>query len=332
MVRMSPTTVIPDLLRSLGADPAQLLAELGYDLRLFDDPEFRLSLVARNQIVSHCAERTGCPHFGLLIGQQQGLRTLGLVGLLVKCSPDVETALRSLARYLRLHVGGSTLTLMVAGRSAMLTWHVSEPRAGAAYHVGDATNAALNNVMRELCGLDWRPSEVRFAHRQPTDVGPYRRFFRVPLRFDAEEFALLFSSGHLRQRLPPVDDEVRRLLQRQIDLLEARHPTDFPEQVRSVLRSAITAGQASAEQVAALFGLQNRTFSRRLGEFGVSFRQLLDEARFEFARQLLEDSRKEVAELGELLGYAAPSAFTRAFHRWSGCSPTEWRQAHQRKS
>ena len=82
-----------------GSRSGASLAELGYDLTLFDDAEKRISYAIRNRILSHCAIRSGCPHFGLLIGQRNGLHTFGLVGLLVKYAPDVETALRSFVRH-----------------------------------------------------------------------------------------------------------------------------------------------------------------------------------------------------------------------------------------
>jgi AraC-like DNA-binding protein len=326
-VRMGTSLAIPDLLRRLGADPKQVLAEAGYGLELFDDPENRVSLAVHNRIVEHCAVRTGCQHFGLLIGQQDGLQSFGLVGLLVKYSPDVGTAVRSFVRYLHLHVRGAAVELAVDGPTAMLTWQIHEPGIVAVDHVGDGAVAVLYNILRELCGPDCRPSEARFAHHMPADVGPFRRFFRVPLRFDAEQFALVFPASLLKHRLSVVDEELRRLLQAQIDLLETRHPGDFPEQVRSVLRTAITTGQSKAEQVAALFGMRSRTLNRRLDEFGLGFQQLVDETRFEFARQLLEGSAMEIGAISELLGYAAPGAFTRAFQRWSGTTPAEWRRA-----
>jgi AraC-like DNA-binding protein len=331
-VRIGTALAIPDVLRSLGANPEDVLAEVGYDLRLFDDPENRISLAAHNRIVSHCAKRTGCPHFGLLVGQQDGLHSFGLPGLLVKYSPDVGTALRSFVRYLHLHVRGATAGLVVNGASAMFTYEIHEPGLEGIDQVGDGAVAVMHNIMRALCGPDWRPTEAWFAHRRPADVGPFRRFFRVPLRFDAEHFALLFSAGYLNRRLPVVDDELRLLLQKQIDLLEARHHDDFPEQVRSVLRTALMTGHAKADQVAALFGMHSRTLNRRLNSFGFGFQQLVDESRFEIARQMLEDSAKEVGKIAELLGYAAPGAFTRAFQRWSGNTPGEWRAAHSRKS
>jgi AraC-like DNA-binding protein len=190
----------------------------------------------------------------------------------------------------------------------------------------------MQNIMRELCGADWRPIEAWFAHRRPADVGPFRRFFRVPLRFDAEQFALVFPARYLNQRLPIVDDQLHRLLQRQIDVLEDSYRGDFPEQVRNVLRTALLAGHARADQVAGLFGMHSRTLNRRLNAFGISFRQLADESRFEIARQMLEGSAMEIGQIGELLDYAAPGVFTRAFRRWSGNTPAEWRAAHGQKN
>jgi AraC-like DNA-binding protein len=322
---MGTAMSIPALLRSLGANPEEVLGEIGYDLQLFDDPENRISLAAHNHIVSHCVTRTGCRHFGLLVGQQDGLHSFGLLGLLVKYSPDVGTALRSFVRYLHLHVRGATTNLVVSGGSAMFTYEIHEPGVEAIDQVGDGAVAVMQNIMRDLCGPDWRPIEAWFAHRKPDDVGPYRRFFRIPLRFDAEQYALVFSAGYLNRRLPVVDDELRNLLQGQIDLLEHRYRDDFPEQVRGVLRTAVMTGHASAAQVAALFGMHSRTLNRHLNAFGIGFQQLVDESRFEIARQMLETSSMEVGQIAELLDYAAPSVFTRAFRRWSGTTPALWR-------
>ena len=214
------------------------------------------------------------------------------MGLLVKYAPDVGTALRSFIRYQHLHVqgaavrsgGGRQLGDADAGRS-------TEPGIEAIDHIGDAALATLYNIMHELCGPDWRPTEVWFAHRRPADVGPFRRFFRVPLRFDAEQYALLFPAGFLKRRLPGIDDEVARSAARADRVARgAATGDDFPAQVRSVLHTALMTGQSKADQVAALFGMHSRTLNRRLNAFGVGFQQLVEETRFEIARQMLEYS------------------------------------------
>ena len=316
---------IPAVLRSLGADPAKVLAEVGFDLKLFDNPDNQVSYAARGHLIAHCVARTGCQHFGLLVGEQGGLHSLGLVGLLVKYSPDVGTALRSLAHYLHRHVRGAATTLAVDGDSAVLSYEIHQPWAEATDQTGDGAVATMFNIMRALCGPEWKPAEVCFAHRKPEDLGPFRKFFRAPLVFDAEHNSLVFSADWLDRRLPESDPQLRRLLQKQIGALEARHGDDFPEHVRSVLRTALVTGHARADQVATLFSMHARTLNRRLNAFGIGFRELVDEGRFEIARQTLEDSAMPVSQIAAMLDYADASAFTRAFRRWSGATPARWR-------
>jgi AraC-like DNA-binding protein len=181
------------------------------------------------------------------------------------------------------------------------------------------------NIMRALCGPDWLPREVRLAHRRPANVQPFRRFFQAPLQFDAEQDALVMSSHWLKRRLPGADAGLQRLLQSQIDALEAEHGDDFPEQVRSVLRTGLLTGHAGADQVASLFSMHSRTLARHLSACGTSFKQLADEGRFEIARQMLRNTSLDMGQIAAALDYADMSSFTRAFRRWTGTTPAAWR-------
>ena len=324
-LRIGTISALPAILRSLGADPAEVLAEAGFALEQFEDPDNLVSLVARGRLIAHCVARTGCQHLGLLVGQRGGLHSLGLVGLLVKYSPDVQAALHSLVSYFHLHARGVMTTLVVDEDVAMLSYGIYAPDVLATDQIGDGAVAMLLNIMRTLCGPDWRPIEARFARRKPEDVRPFRRFCRAPLRFDAEQNALVFSADCLERRLPAADPELQRLLQKQIDALEVKHGDDFPAHVRSVLRATLMTDHASADQVAALFSMHSRTLSRRLHASGTSFQELVDEGRFEIARQLLANTALDVRQIAASLDYADASAFTRAFRRWSGTTPAVWR-------
>ena len=328
-VRIGGTMDIPAVLRTLGHDPAKVLAEAGFDSKLFDDPETLVSFAARNRLMANCAARTGCPHFGLLVGQRGGLHSMGLVGLLGKYSPDAGTALRNIVRYAHLHVRGAVATLAVDGDLVTLRYEIYQPHVEATDQIGDAAVAVMFNMMRALCGSDWSPIEVRFAHRKPKDVGPFRRFFRAPLVFDAAEYTIVFPAAWLNHPLTAIDPELHRLLQMHIDALAVRHGDDFPAQLRSVLRTALVTGRGGVGQVAEVFSMHRRTMCRRLNGFGTSFQALADECRFEIARQLLGNSAMAVTEIAALLDYADASAFTRAFRRWSGTTPAQWRNTRR---
>ncbi len=326
MLRIGATLAVPAVIQELGASPARVLAEAGFDLALFDNPGNQISYRARGRLLEHCARATGCPHFGLLVGERAGLDSLGLVGLLVKYSPDVGTALGQLVRYFHLFARGAVPTLAVEGGYAIFAYQVYLPGVPGNDQTGDGAVAAMLNIMRALCGKDFKPTEAWFAHRRPEKVEPYRKFFQVLLRFDADQYALVFSSSWLNRLLPNADTELRRLLQEQIGALEQQQAPDFPEQVRSLLRAALATGHAKAVQLAALLSMHVRTLHRRLAEHETSYQQLLDEARFEVARQMLLHSTKDVAEIAGLLDYADARSFIRGFRRWSGTTPARWRK------
>ena len=196
----------------------------------------------------------------------------------------------------------------------------------------DGALAVMLNIMQSLCGPGWQPSQVTFAHRKPDDVEPFRRIFRAPLRFDAEQNALVFLADWLTYRLPADDPELRRQLTEHVKAIEAHHGDSFPEQVRSVLRTALLTDRADADHIASLFSIHRRTLNRRLNEDGISFKDLVEEERYGIARQALLDTDLQVGDVAALLGYADASAFTRAFRRWSGAAPAEWRSDARRGS
>lgn len=329
-VRIGPICAVPEVLRSLGQDPAVVLGEIGIDPRLFDDPDNLVSYAARARILGHCAARTGCRHFGLLIGERGGLQGFGIVGLLVKYSTDVATALQRLVGFLHLHVRGAGVALSVAGDLATLRYDILQPDVEAVDQLGEAAVATMFQILRGLCGGDWRPIEIRLAHRAPPDLRPYRSYFGVTPAFDAAEYAVVFKASWLDQPVPQGDPELIRLLQQHVLALETKHEGNLVAQVRAVLRGAILAGHAGEEQVAAMLSLHKRRLHRRLVAEGTQFRALDAECRYEIARQLLEHSALAIAQIAQTLGYAEASVFNRAFRRWSGTTPTRWREQHSR--
>jgi AraC-like DNA-binding protein len=325
-VRVGPAAAIPALLEKLGADPARVVAEAGLTLELFADRDNLMSYAARAHLLAVCAARTGCEHFGLLVGQASRLSDFGLVGYLVQHAPDVGTALHKLVRYLHLHVRGAAPTLTVEGNLATLGYEIHHPRTAATSQLADAAVAVAFNIMRAMCGPGWTPIEVQLAHHRPKELGPYRRFFGAPLRFDAERNGIIFLADWFSSRLPSADAELERLLQKQIDALESKHGEAFPEQVRRVLRTAILTGHATVEDVASMFCMHGRTLNRRLGAFHTNFKLLLEEVQFEVAQRMLEDTGMRVTEIAAAFDYADTSAFIRAFRRWSGTTPAAWRR------
>ena len=328
-VRIATLTALPAVLKQLGFDPVVVLAEMGFKLSLFDNPENLISYARRSELIQHCVNKTGCAHLGHLIGKRTGLSSFGLVGLLIQQSPDVSTALHSFVRYAHLHVRGGVVYMEERDGTVFLGYSIIQSGVRAIEQIEDGAVAIIFNILRELCGVEWQPLSAHFAHRKPKDTRPFRQFYKVPLNYDGEKSGILFSASSLHKPVMGSNPEQRRLIQKQVNQLENLFSDDFAEQVRRVLHPALLTQQATIDQVAALFSIHQRTMNRRLHACGINFQELANQSRFEIAKQLLENSSMQLSQIAEILDYSGISAFGRAFRGWSGTTPSLWREQCQ---
>ncbi len=332
--RMAALLPLPGLLRELGQDPNRLIGEAGLDLALFQDAENTIPFVAMGRLMIHCAEVTQYPHLGLELGQRSGLETLGLLGKLAAAAPDLGSALRAIILYSHLHDRGAIPLLWERGDQAMVGYVIHWPDVPGTHQIYDGALAILFKVLTTLGGPDWRATEVALHPAPKRDLAPYRAFFRCPPRIGARHAAIAFPALCLTQPLEGADALAYVRILREIEAMEALRGIGFRKRVERVLRRLLIAGDpvggASLEQMAALFSLHPRTLNRRLQAEGTSFRTLLDESRYRIARQLLRDTLLSVEDLAIALGYADATAFSRAFRRWSGTSPSCWRATQPR--
>jgi AraC-like DNA-binding protein len=136
----------------------------------------------------------------------------------------------------------------------------------------------------------------------------------------------VFPASLLKRPIPGADAAVRRAAEALADHLERESSRAVGPAVRRALRALLVSGHASEDSVAAAFSMHRRTLNRRLRSERTTFRRLLDETRFEVARQLLRDTDATIDQVASGLGYSGPTAFGRAFKRWSGLAPQAWRE------
>ena len=332
LVRVGPLMAIPEVLKSFRVDPDGLLTEFGIGLDYFADPENILPFSTAGEIYCRCVERTRCEHFGLLVGRRAGMSALGAVGFLMQSAPNVRAALEALFRHLHVHDSGAVVSLDTGGSYASIGYTILQHDVPCREQILATAIAIGLNIMRGLCGADWRPQEAHFAFRRPKDVAPYREHFGARIRFDAEASSLVFPSRWLDRPLPGTDPLLHRMMADRVSELERLAGDDLITQLRRILRSLVMAPDCSLEAAARLAGMHGRTLNRRLAGRGTSFLELREEARRELACQLLESTGKPANQIAMTLGYTDASSFTRAFKRWTGIGPQEWRAERRRRS
>lgn len=327
---MATTMAVPTVLRVLGVEPAPLLAEFGIRPQIYDDPDNTLPFATSCAILGRGAELTGCPHFGLLVGQQAGLSTLGPLGFLMQSSPTVRSALVTASRRFGVHNPSAALEFGEEDGMATFGFRILAPGLAGADQLTAGAIAVVTNGLRSLCGPAWQPYELRFTQAAPADPAPFRRFFRAPLVFDASESSVVFAGSWLDRAPPGADPLLHLLMRRRIAEIRSGSVDDLAAELRRILPALVLTGEAALGSVAARVGLGERSLNRRLAAQGTSVRALIAEARGALAQQLLQHTRLAVFEIAERLGYANPSAFTRAFRRWTGLGPAQWRASRRR--
>ena len=328
--RVSTILALAPLLGQFDVHLGDVLAVSGLPADQFDNPDHLIPFREGSRMLGLCADHTGCAHLGLLIGKHTPLESLGIVAELVLSAPDVRSGLRLMVRYFTLTDGGGLLTLSESEHHAEFGYALYEPGVVRAELLYDIGLAIAWNVLRKLCGARWTPDEVVFSRRTPIEPGPYRTFFKAPLRFDADRSVLVFNREWLDAPLATRDPVRLRSLEEQVREREMLTAGGLPAQVRRILRRQLLHGTHSMQLVADELALHRRTLDRRLQDDQVTFRALVDEVRFEVSRQLLE-TNMPVADIAQSLQYANPAAFTRAFRRWAGVTPQAWRSTHRSK-
>ncbi len=321
--RVGALVHVPDVLRGLGVEPGEVLAACGLAPDAIVDPEGQIPFTTASRLVHVAAGRSGCPHFGLLVGQRNASESLGLVGLLMRNAPTWGRAILDLAENQRRYVRGAVPYVMEREGVAWSGYCVYQRNAEGAEHMEDGAIAIGFNLMRELCGA--RPSEVWLARREPADPRPYHAFFGVRVRFDSSHSALVFPSEVLRHKVRTADPALRAALEERVRTYWAVDTPKMSDRVVRLLRSRILFHDIQVQTIAAALSIHPRFLERALKEEGTTYRELLLQSRVEVAQRLLTGTRLSVTEIGTALGYSDTSAFSNAFRRVAGVPPSAWR-------
>ena len=318
-------SALPDLLTELGCPPAPVLADAGIDPAILRDPDNVITFVAAGRLLASAAAASGCAHIGLLLGQRGVQSHPSHIRRLMRNAPNFGTAIRDLCANQPRFVRGAVTYLAIRDDIALWGYMIYAPGIPGVEHLVDSGVTIGIGMMRELSGND--PADVLMTRPVPVDAGPYRRLFGITPRFGAEQNALIFPRTLLATPVPGADPVLRRILEKSVaDFWALRQPT-FTERVERSLHADIMFGPVSLDSAAKSLGMHARTLKRRLRAEGSSFSALLAKVRFEMAAERLRATSVPITEIAFSLGYGDPSAFTHAFRRWSGKTPSEVRGA-----
>ncbi|MGZ3420225.1 MAG: AraC family transcriptional regulator ligand-binding domain-containing protein [Polyangiales bacterium] len=287
-----------------------------------DGDEMSLPLDAIERTLEEIANAHGEPALGLLLPSRIAFTRYGYGELAARASEDVSAALDRLARYASLSTPAATGTR--EGGSLRIRFPERPRKPARVLH--DWSLAHALHTLRESCDAPLRPTRVWLAYPRPRDLGPLHLFFgTTEIDFGAEDDGFTLSPEDLARPLRGRDP---RLASTMDDLAAGKLPAESTSFADRVER-AIVLPDTSIESVAARLHASARTIQRRLEAEGTRYSEVLDRARASLARKLLRED-VTIAEVAARVGFSDVAPFTRAFRRWTGTPPGQFRRAVSR--
>lgn len=329
LVRTSALLPFVEFLERIGAPVERRMAEVRLPYNALSEPE---SLIPLNQgllFLDRIARSEGLKDLGVLVGRQTHLPQLGAFGSLILQSLTLYDALTKISQIIHLY------------NSAQFIWADSwngKARVCAAYgpNVGPGrqygeqyTLMLLIDCIRVAAGPAWAPTEIHLGATFWDTLGGRSPAFGGLAVSRQDVSAIVFERALLSAPIERARLARMETGQREYDAFVSTAPAlDFPASVGQLVRMFLRDGHSHITWIASAAGISVRTLQRRLAESGVDYSAMVERARFDIAVNLLKDHGRKLIDIAFDLGYADAASFTRAFRRWTGVTPSEYRLLH----
>ncbi|HEU5268258.1 MAG TPA: AraC family transcriptional regulator ligand-binding domain-containing protein, partial [Jatrophihabitans sp.] len=250
----------------------------------------------------------------------------GPLSVVLREEPDLRSAIDLLMRYQRSYNEALRISLTESTDLATvrLWFEFGEP--GPTRQSLELGVAALHGIIREFLGKTWQPLSICFSHGPPADPARHRQVFGPRIQFDHEFSGLILYAADLGAANAMADPLLRPYAQQFLKSMVPSRAATTTDRVRELVEFLLPLGRCSMEQVARSMQVDPRTLHRHLAAHDQTFTSILHDTRAGLAERYLANERNSLTDISQLLGFAAPSAFTRWFRDQFHCTPTEWRR------
>lgn len=313
----------------LGIDTARILETAGVERQVIDDPDARIAVHQARTLWAVAYEVSGDPELALHAAEALPFGVYKVVDYLAAAAPSVGEALHSVSRYFPLINTAVELPIEAGDEHVHLCVRATSDPAMLTRAYVEYTLAAVYLRTRDATGTGYALEGVELAFPAPASTAEHARIFGCPIRFGAARNRMTLSRATWGMATVRADRSLFQVLDDHAVLLLQRLPNSVGllSEVCAAIAGELRGGDPGLEHVAAKLAMSERTLQRRLQDLGASYSDLLDEMRRATATMYLADRDLSLGEVAYLLGFAEPSSFTRAFRRWTGQTPTEYRRA-----
>jgi AraC-like DNA-binding protein len=328
-VLASAATGIADHVARLGGDVDTICGRAGIDPAALGQPTVSLDLSAYCSLFEEAARQTGDANFGLWFGNRFKPRDLGLIGYAAVSSPTLGSALENFVQLFACHQGSTLMRIVEPGQGLVrLEYQVHVPDILVRRQDAELSLGMFLNIMREGLGYSWAPLEVHFEHPKPEGWKEHESAFDAPVYFAQLTNALIFRKDLFSRPMPAPDLKllsIARMCLKSVGVASVAR-LSLTDRVKSEVRARLAEGQPALGHIAAALKASPAAIQRELQRNGMTYKDAVEEVRKGLAFVYLRQRELPLSEIAFLLGYSELSAFSRAFARWTGTSPRNYRQ------
>ena len=329
MISVAAMTGLLEAITAAGKNPDEILYALGLDRSVLENPEGFIASAIFAALLEEAGRQTGDDCFGLHFGERFNPKNIGPLAYVVINSPTILAGIENTSRYLKVHNQAATASFDITDEHVYIRYSLTDSGIDSPRQHNEYSMAVILNTLRLMVGSDWAPQEVQFAHSTPMQTTEHIRIFGAPVLFGRVTNALVVEREFIERQIPAADPRLYPILRRHLEHVLADMPRadKMVGSVRKAIADTMREGDPTLTRVAKKLGLSPRTLERHLQERGMRFKKLMDDTRRRFAIDYLKDRDHTLTQIAFLLGYSEVSAFNRAFKRWTGTTPMDYRRS-----
>ena len=330
MDRNTPT-ILPEYIAStlryplhLGLDLKQIEHHAGVDLSKLDTRRQPFSLEDVIRLVQANTHLSGLPHYGLANGHFTSLSCHGMAGLSAMYQSTYADCLQTGSRLCNLLFPPLTMHYFETEDQVGVRLYECLSLAPCTPFFMEWIMTNFHNILQFLLGQEHQPDYIAFPYQAPEYQHTYHRYLKCPLYFDVEHAEFVVDKTLAQSPLPLADRKIADTVEQRFIETLPREEVFVDRQVRALLAQHM--GELlTFEEVAARLQMGTRTLRRHLQKMDTSFVDIMNDLRRETAISQLLNSNRSITDIATSLSFSDSSAFSKAFKRWTGQSPREFR-------
>lgn len=320
-------TGVPELVEELGGDLSHLVKESGLPSNIFNKSQKLIPYASCGYLLEAAARQLEHPDFALLLSRKR--QEMGYAHEIIsfsRAAKNVCLAIQGHVDHLRTRTLGIQYTLETENEIAWFSRTLS-PQDSTRFPQGTILMfATMYNNLKDVSDNKWAPSSISFTFKKTDNIAALKKYFRCPIQFDADLDAIFFNKDLLTLPLPTRDDSMHEMLSKYLTSLHLSGSSDFRELVASMIQKNLSVGRSDIDALALRMPYKTRTIQKKLQDIDTSYKEILNDTRFELAENLMQNSDNPLTYIAQKLCFQDLSSFSKAFKNRYGISPREWKK------